>query len=38
VTLANGCDNVAAYTPVFRTLGGSGIAVTIVVFAVRVAL
>jgi cadmium resistance protein CadD (predicted permease) len=38
VTLANGGDNVAAYTPVFRTLGGSGIAVTIVVFAIGVAL
>jgi hypothetical protein len=26
VTIANGGDNIAAYTPVFRTIGGSGIA------------
>jgi len=38
VTIANGGDNIAAYTPVFRTIGGSGIAVIIVVFIIGVAL
>jgi cadmium resistance protein CadD (predicted permease) len=38
VTVANGADNVAAYTPVFRTDGAGDIAVTGVVFAVGVAL
>jgi cadmium resistance protein CadD (predicted permease) len=38
VTIANGGDNIAAYTPVFRTIGGSDIAVTIVVFVIGVAL
>jgi cadmium resistance protein CadD (predicted permease) len=38
VTIANGGDNIAAYTPVFRTIGGSGIAVTIAVFIIGVAL
>jgi cadmium resistance protein CadD (predicted permease) len=38
VTIANGGDNIAAYTPVFRTSGADDIAVTIVVFALGVAL
>jgi cadmium resistance protein CadD (predicted permease) len=38
VTVANGGDNVAAYTPVFRTSSAGEIAVTVVVFALGVAL
>jgi cadmium resistance protein CadD (predicted permease) len=38
VTLANGGDNIAAYTPVFRTSSTGAIAVTIGVFALGVAL
>jgi cadmium resistance protein CadD (predicted permease) len=38
VTVANGGDNVAVYTPVFRTSGAGDIAVTCLVFAVGVAL
>jgi len=38
VTVANGGDNIAAYTPVFRTSSAGDIAVTVVVFALGVAL
>ncbi len=38
LTIANGGDNIAAYTPVFRTLSTGAIAVTCVVFAAGVAL
>jgi cadmium resistance protein CadD (predicted permease) len=38
VTIANGADNIAVYTPVFRTIGAGGSAVTIAVFAVLVAV
>jgi cadmium resistance protein CadD (predicted permease) len=38
VTIANGGDNIAAYTPVFRTMSGSGIAVTLAVFVIGIAL
>jgi cadmium resistance protein CadD (predicted permease) len=38
VTIANGGDNIAAYTPVFRTESGSEIAVTLAVFAAGVAI
>jgi cadmium resistance protein CadD (predicted permease) len=38
VTVANGGDNIAAYTPVFRTSSADEIAVTLVVFALGVAL
>jgi cadmium resistance transport/sequestration family protein len=38
VTIANGGDNIAAYTPVFRTIGGIDIVLTIVVFIIGVAL
>jgi cadmium resistance protein CadD (predicted permease) len=38
VTLANGGDNIAAYTPVFRTSSAGDIAVIAVVFALGVAL
>lgn len=38
VTIANGGDNIAAYTPVFRTISGSAIAVTLAVFVIGVAL
>jgi cadmium resistance protein CadD (predicted permease) len=36
VTIANGGDNIAAYTPVFRTLGGGQMWVMLTVFAVGV--
>jgi cadmium resistance protein CadD (predicted permease) len=36
--VANGGDNVAAYAPVFATMGAAAAAVTIVVFAVGVAI
>ncbi|HEX6471299.1 MAG TPA: cadmium resistance transporter [Streptosporangiaceae bacterium] len=38
ITVANGADNIAVYTPVFRTIGFGPSAVTIVVFAIGVAL
>jgi cadmium resistance protein CadD (predicted permease) len=38
VTIANGADNVAAYTPVFRTSSGAEIATIAAVFAVAAAL
>ncbi|MFF0518983.1 cadmium resistance transporter [Actinomadura nitritigenes] len=38
VTIANGADNIAVYTPVFRTIGPGATAVTITVFAAGVAL
>ena len=38
ITIANGGDNIAAYTPVFRAIGGSGIAVTLVVFIIGTGL
>ena len=38
VTIANGADNIAVYTPVFRSLGVGGSVVTCVVFAVLVAV
>lgn len=38
LTVVNGSDNLAAYTPVFATSGGGRIAVVLVVFAVGVAL
>ena len=38
VTIANGADNIAVYTPTFRTIGTTGTAVTVVVFAVLVAV
>lgn len=38
VTIANGADNISVYTPLFRTIGvGNGV-VTVVVFAVLVAV
>ena len=37
LTVANGGDNVAAYIPVFRTMDGPALAVTVAVFAVGVA-
>jgi cadmium resistance transport/sequestration family protein len=38
VTIANGADNIAIYTPVFRTIGAAAFVVTVVVFAVLVAV
>ncbi|BCJ51097.1 hypothetical protein Asp14428_25720 [Actinoplanes sp. NBRC 14428] len=38
VTVANGADNIAVYTPVFRTLGVAGTVTTVTVFAVLVAV
>ena len=38
VTIANGADNIAVYTPLFRTIGLSGTVVSVVVFAVLVAV
>ena len=38
VTIANGADNIAVYTPVFRSLGLGGSVVTCLVFAVLVAV
>jgi cadmium resistance protein CadD (predicted permease) len=38
VTVANGADNLAVYTPLFRTLGLTGSLVTVAVFAVLVAV
>lgn len=38
VTIANGADNIAVYTPVFRTLGTAGSVTMVLVFAVLIAL
>ena len=38
VTIANGGDNIAAYSPLFRTSSGADIAVTVGVFALGVAV
>jgi cadmium resistance protein CadD (predicted permease) len=38
ITIANGGDNLAAYTPVFATIGGAAAAVTAVVFAAGTAV
>jgi cadmium resistance protein CadD (predicted permease) len=38
VTVANGADNIAVYTPVFRTVGAGATTVTIVVFAAGIAV
>jgi cadmium resistance transport/sequestration family protein len=38
ITFANGGDNIAIYTPVFRTMSGAQAAATIVVFLVMVAI
>jgi cadmium resistance protein CadD (predicted permease) len=38
LTVANGGDNIAAYTPVFRTIGPGGIIVILGVFVIGVAL
>jgi cadmium resistance protein CadD (predicted permease) len=38
ITIANGGDNIAAYTPVFRTISASHAIITIAVFAIGVAL
>jgi cadmium resistance protein CadD (predicted permease) len=38
LTIVDGADNLAAYTPVFATAGGGQIVVTLVVFAVGVAV
>lgn len=38
VTIANGGDNISVYTPLFRTIGVAGSVVTVVVFAVLVAV
>jgi len=38
VTIANGADNIAVYTPVFRTIGPAGSVLTVAVFAVLVAV
>jgi len=38
ITIANGGDNLAAYTPVFATIGGTAAAVTVVVFAAGTAV
>jgi cadmium resistance protein CadD (predicted permease) len=38
ITIANGADNIAVYTPVFRTMDASGVVVLVAVFAVLVAV
>ncbi|MER5644768.1 cadmium resistance transporter [Streptosporangium sp. NPDC002524] len=38
VTVANGADNISVYTPMFRTIGPASSVVTVVVFAVLVAV
>jgi cadmium resistance protein CadD (predicted permease) len=38
ITIANGGDNIAAYTPAFHTMSGTGIAVTLALFVIGVAL
>ncbi|MFF5292465.1 cadmium resistance transporter [Paractinoplanes globisporus] len=37
ITIANGADNIAVYTPIFRTMSGADIAVLLVVFALLTA-
>lgn len=36
ITIANGADNIAVYTPIFRTMGVSDVVVVLLVFAVLV--
>ena len=38
VTIANGADNIAVYTPMLRTLGAAGSVVVVLVFAVLIAV
>jgi cadmium resistance protein CadD (predicted permease) len=38
ITIANGADNISAYTPLFRTIGPGASLLTVAVFAVGVAL
>ncbi|WP_182898302.1 cadmium resistance transporter [Microbispora sp. H10830] len=38
ITVANGADNVSVYTPLFRTIGPAATLLTVVVFAVLVAV
>ncbi|HZB30455.1 MAG TPA: cadmium resistance transporter [Streptosporangiaceae bacterium] len=38
LTIANGADNISVYTPVFRTIGPGPSAVTMIVFAIGIAL
>jgi cadmium resistance protein CadD (predicted permease) len=38
VTIANGADNISAYTPMFRTIGVGASVTTVVVFAVMLAV
>lgn len=38
VTIANGADNVAIYTPMFRAMSSTDVLVTVVVFAAMIAL
>ena len=38
VTIANGADNIAVYTPMFRTLGAGNSVVVVLVFAVLIAV
>jgi cadmium resistance protein CadD (predicted permease) len=38
ITIANGADNISVYTPLFRTIGVAESVVTVVVFAIGVAL
>ncbi len=38
VTIANGADNISVYTPVFRTIGAGATVITVVVFAIGIAL
>jgi cadmium resistance transport/sequestration family protein len=38
ITIANGADNIAVYTPMFRTIGVAASLVTVAVFAVLIAV
>ncbi|HET9518124.1 MAG TPA: cadmium resistance transporter [Actinoplanes sp.] len=38
ITIANGADNIAVYTPMFRTIGAADSVVVVAVFAVMVAV
>jgi cadmium resistance protein CadD (predicted permease) len=38
ITIANGADNIAVYTPLFRTIGVNATAVTVAVFAAMIAV
>jgi cadmium resistance protein CadD (predicted permease) len=38
ITIANGADNIAVYTPLFRTIGLADSLVTVAVFAVGIAV